>query len=68
MIAPQTFKAIRAISGLTQLALAEAARCSPTAVAEFEAGKRDLRAGTLGRLLEAMGARVVIEVGGTRIG
>ena len=52
---------------MTQAQLAERANVSPTAVAEYETGKRDLRAETIRKLCEALGVTVTYRVDGTEI-
>ena len=44
MLTGSKLRAIRALRGLTQAQLAEQSGVSPTAIAEYEKGKRDLRA------------------------
>lgn len=60
-------KAIRAIRGVTQEQLATSSRVSQTAIAEFEAGKREIRTDTLRRLCDALDVRVQYIVGDTVI-
>lgn len=67
MLTGPKLRAIRSLRGMTQVQLAEAAGVSPTAVAEYELGKRDLRADTIRKLCEAMGVQVRYIVDGTEI-
>jgi len=67
MLSGQKLKAIRALRGVTQAQLADAAGVSPTAIAEYERGKRDLRADTIRKLCEALGVTVTYQVDGTTI-
>lgn len=60
-------KAIRAIRGVTQEQLATRANVGQTAIAEFEAGKREIRTDTLRRLCEALDVKVQYIVGDTTI-
>ena len=67
VLSGQKLKAIRALRGVTQAQLADAAGVSPTAIAEYERGKRDLRADTIRKLCEALGVTVTYQVDGTTI-
>ena len=67
MLTGQKLRAIRALRGVTQSALAESSGVSPTAIAEYEKGKRDLRADTIRKLCEALGVQVIYKVDGTEI-
>lgn len=67
MLTGQKLKAIRALRGMTQSDLAEAAGVSPTAIAEYERGKRDLRTDTVRKLCDALGVTVTYTVDGTTI-
>lgn len=67
MLTGTKLKAIRALRGVTQAQLAEASGVSPTAIAEYERGKRDLRADTIRKLCEAMNVSVTYMVDGTVI-
>lgn len=67
MLTGAKLRAIRALLELTQAELAERSGVSPTAIAEFEGGKRDLRASTIRRLCEAMGVRIYYVVNDTQI-
>lgn len=67
MLTGQKLRAIRALRGMTQAQLAERSGVSPTAVAEYETGKRDLRADTIRKLCEALGVTVTYRVDGTEI-
>lgn len=67
MLSGQKLKAIRALRGVTQAQLADAAGVSPTAIAEYERGKRDLRADTIRKLCEALGVTVTYQVDGATI-
>lgn len=67
MLTGQKLKAIRALRGVTQAQLAEASGVSPTAIAEYERGKRDLRADTIRKLCEALQVTVTYQVDGTTI-
>lgn len=52
--------AARALRGITQAELARAARTSPTTIATFETGNRDMRCSTLAKVLEVLEFRVEI--------
>lgn len=67
MINGKTLRAIRALRGLTQLELADKAGISPTAIAEFETDKRDLRISTVAKLFKVLGVSVAYKVDGTTI-
>jgi transcriptional regulator with XRE-family HTH domain len=67
MITGQRLRAIRAIKQLSQAQLAELANVPPNAIAEFELGKRDIRASTIEKLCNALGVVVTYEVDGVRI-
>lgn len=67
MLTGETLKAIRAIAGVSQAKLALDAGVSATGIAEFETGKRDLRASTIVRMCEAMGVKVTYSVRGMEI-
>lgn len=67
MLTGPKLKAIRALRGVTQAELASAAGVSPTAIAEYEKGKRDLRTDTVRKLCEALGVQVRYIVDGTEI-
>ena len=67
MITGKTLRAIRSLRGVTQADLAAQAGVSPTAIAEFETGKRDIRASTIAKLCEALGVEVTYKVDGTTI-
>lgn len=67
MITGKTLRAIRSLRGVTQADLAVKAGISPTAIAEFETGKRDIRASTIAKLCEALGVEVTYKVDGTTI-
>lgn len=62
MLTPSKLRAIRALSGLTQVELAERAGISKAAVAEFELGKRELRTGTVVKLCEVLGVKVTYQM------
>lgn len=67
MLTGPKLKAIRALRGMTQAQLADAAGISPTAIAEYERGKRDLRTDTVRKLCEALNVQVTYSVDGTTI-
>lgn len=67
MLTGPKLRAIRALRGITQAQLAESAGISPTAIAEYERGKRDLRANTIRKLCEALKVEVRYIVDGTEI-
>lgn len=67
MLTGSKLRAIRALAGMTQAQLAEKSGVSPTAIAEYERDKRDLRADTLRKLCEALGVSVTYRVGDTEI-
>ncbi|MES2634027.1 MAG: helix-turn-helix transcriptional regulator [Pseudomonadota bacterium] len=67
MLTGSTLRAIRALRHVTQADLAAKAGVSQTAIAEYETGKRDLRADTIRKLCEALGVQVTYKVDGTEI-
>lgn len=67
MLSGSTLRAIRAIRNISQAELAASAGVSQTAVAEYETGKRDLRADTIRKLCEALGVTVTYKVDGIEI-
>lgn len=67
MLTGQKLRAIRALRGITQAELADAAGVSQTAIAEYELDKRDLRASTIRKLCDALGVQVRYLVDGTEI-
>jgi len=67
MLTGPKLRAIRSLRGMTQMQLAEAAGVSPTAIAEYELSKRDLRADTIRKLCEALGVTITYKVDGTEI-
>ncbi len=67
MLTGQKLRAIRALKNITQAQLAADAGISATAIAEYETGKRDLRADTIRKLCVAMGVEVIYKVDGTEI-
>lgn len=67
MLTGQKLRAIRALRDMTQAQLAEKSGVSPTAIAEYERGKRDLRTDTIRKLCEALGVTVTYRVDGTEI-
>lgn len=67
MLTGSKLRAIRALRGITQADLAAKAGISPTAIAEYEKDKRDLRAVTIRKLCEALGVQVIYKIDGTEI-
>ena len=67
MITGNKLRAIRSLRGMTQAELSSASGVSQTAIAEFETGKRDIRASTVAKLCEALGVSVTYKVDGTEI-
>lgn len=67
MLTGSKLKAIRALRGMTQAQLAEASGVSPTAITEYEKGKRELRADTIRKLCDSLGVTVTYTVDGTEI-
>jgi len=67
MLTGSKLRAIRALKGVTQAQLAAAAGVSPSAIAEYEKDKRDLRSDTIRKLCDALGVTVVYKVDGTEI-
>lgn len=67
MLTGPKLRAIRSLRGVTQAQLAETSGVSPTAIAEYEKGKRDLRADTIRKLCDALGVQVRYIVDGTEI-
>lgn len=67
MITPQQIRGARAMLGLTQASLADAAGISTTALNNIERGSADPKASTLGaiqRALETAGVEFIAENGG----
>jgi transcriptional regulator with XRE-family HTH domain len=67
MLTGKKLRAIRALRNMTQAELAAKAGVSPTAIAEYEQDKRDLRADTIRKLCDALGVQVQYIVDGTVI-
>jgi transcriptional regulator with XRE-family HTH domain len=67
MLTGSKLRAIRALRGYTQAELAHKAGVSPTAIAEYETDKRDLRAATIRKLCDALGVKVTYTIDGTEI-
>lgn len=67
MLTGSKLRAIRALRGITQAELAALAGVSPTAIAEYEKDKRELRTDTVRKLCEALGVSVTYSVDGTVI-
>ncbi len=67
MLTGSKLRAIRALTGMTQAELALRSGVSPTAIAEYERDKRDLRADTIRKLCDALGVSVTYRVGDTEI-
>ena len=67
MLTGETLKAVRAIAGVSQAQLALDAGVSAAGIAEFETGKRDLRAATIVRMCEAMGVKVTYSIRGVDV-
>jgi transcriptional regulator with XRE-family HTH domain len=67
MITGQRLRAIRALKNLSQAQLAELAGVPANAIAEFETGKRDIRASTIEKLCRALGVTVTYQVDGVTI-
>lgn len=67
MLTGSKLRAIRALKGVTQAQLAAAAGVSPSAIAEYEKDKRDLRSDTIRKLCDALGVTVIYRVDGTEI-
>ena len=67
MLTGTTLRAIRALRNISQAELAGRAGVSPTAIAEYEQDKRDLRADTIRKLCEALNVKVQYIVDSTVI-
>ena len=67
MLTGSKLRAIRALRGMTQAQLAHVSGVSPTAITEYEKGKRELRSGTIRKLCDALGVIVIYKVDGTEI-
>lgn len=67
MLTGPKLRAIRALRNLTQAQLAAQAVVSPTAIAEYESGRRDLRTSTVRKLCDALGVQIRYIVDGTEI-
>ena len=67
MLTGQKLRMIRAARGITQAELASLTGVSPTAIAEYEKDKRELRSGTIRKLCEALNVKVTYSVDGTEI-
>jgi len=68
MLTGRKLKAIRSLCDVTQTRLADLSGVSPTAIAEYEKDKRELRTDTVRKLCEALGVKVTYTVDGTVIG
>lgn len=67
MMTAEKLKAIRTMRGMTQATLSELSGVSATAIAEYETGKRDLRVGTMRKLLTALGVSASYAIGSITI-
>lgn len=67
MLTGSKLRAIRSLRGMTQADLAKKAGVSPTAIAEYEKDKRDLRSDTIRKLCEALNVKVKYLVDDTEI-
>jgi transcriptional regulator with XRE-family HTH domain len=67
MLTGSKLRAVRALRDITQAELAARAGVSPTAIAEYEQDKRELRADTIRKLCDALGVQVKYIVDGTEI-
>lgn len=67
MLTGSELRAIRALRGVTQAELAAMTGVSPTAIAEYERDKRELRTDTVRKLCGALGVQVRYVVDGTEI-
>lgn len=67
MITGKRLKLIRGAAQLSQAELSEAAGVPVNAIAEFETGKRDIRAKTIEKLCRAMNVAVTYEIDGIKI-
>jgi HTH-type transcriptional regulator / antitoxin HipB len=60
-----TLRGQRKRLGMTQAQLAELAGISTVTISQLEAGKGDVRLGTLTRLCDAVGLELVVRIRGT---
>lgn len=67
MLTGKKLRAIRALKGVSQAKLAADSGVSAVAIAEYETGKRDMRADNIRKLCDALGVEVVYKVDGTEI-
>lgn len=67
MITAKNLRAIRAIRGYSQADLANLAGVSVPSIAEFETGRRDIRASTIAKLCRALGVQVTYKIDDTEI-
>lgn len=67
MLSGAKLRTIRALRNITQAELALRSGVSPTAIAEYEQNKRELRADTIRKLCEALGVQIRYIVDGTEI-
>jgi transcriptional regulator with XRE-family HTH domain len=67
MLTGAKLRAIRALRNISQAELAARAGVSPTAIAEYEQNKRDLRSNTVRKLCDALGVQVTYRVDGIEI-
>lgn len=67
MITPDQLRAMRSVRGISQAALAHEAGISPASIAEFEVGRRDMRIGTLGKILNVLKVGVVFDLGNSKL-
>lgn len=66
MLTGSKLRAIRAAWGITQAELAQLSGVSPTAIAEFEKNKRELRTDTVRKLCKTLGVVVTYSVKGAQ--
>lgn len=65
MLTGPKLKAIRAMRGVSQDALAKMAGVSVMSIAKFEQGKTDMRSSTIIKLCEALDVTVTYHIGDT---
>jgi transcriptional regulator with XRE-family HTH domain len=68
MDAAREIRAARLRAGLTQAALAERAGTSQATLSAYESGRKEPSVRTLGRILDAAGARLTVELAMQRNG
>lgn len=67
MLTGQKLRAIRSLRGITQSELAHQCGLSQSAIAQFEAGNRDMRASSILKICEALRVKVIYKMEDTEL-